>query len=136
MCNPICIIKYTKQPAIMRDSFLDQVVTEPTKITETTSSTLDLFLTTNQTLINKVEVVPGISDHEEVFIESSLKPLNFKIPARKPYQRAELLSLQIEFDSQADTMDVEQLWTLFKNKIHFLMNKYFLSKFLRGSKTQ
>ena len=136
MCNPICIIKYTKQPAIMRDSFLDQVVTEPTKITETTSSTLELFLTTNQTLINKVEVVPGISDHEEVFIESSLKPLNFKIPARKAYQRAELLTLQIEFGSQADTMDVEQLWTLFKNKIHFLMNKYFLSKFLRGNKTQ
>ena len=71
---------------IMRDSFLDQVVSKPTWITETISSTLDLFFTSNQTLINKVEVIPGISDHEAVFIESSLKPLNVKIPARKVYQ--------------------------------------------------
>ena len=44
---------------IMRNSFLDQVVSEPTRITETTPSTLDLFFTSNQTLINKVEVIPG-----------------------------------------------------------------------------
>ena len=131
--------------AIMRDSFLDQVVSEPTRITETTSSILDLFFTSNQTLINKIEVISGISDHEAVLIESSLKPLNVKIPARKVYQyrkgdyegmRAEISSFQTEFESQADTIDVEQLWTLFKNKIHSLMNKYIPSKQLRGNKKQ
>ena len=99
----------------------------------------------NQTLINKEEVIPKISDHEAVFIESSLKPLNVKIPARKVYQyrkgdhegmRVEILSFQTELETQADIIDVEQLWTLFKNKIHSLMNKYIPSKQLRGNKRQ
>jgi hypothetical protein len=55
---------------------LDQVVQEPTRVTETTANVLDLFFTNNSTLTNKVEVIPGISDHEAVFIESSLRPLN------------------------------------------------------------
>ena len=120
---------------IMRDSFLDQVVSKPTRITKTTSSTLDLFFASNQTIINKVEVDPGISDYKAVFIESSQNPLNVKILARKVYQyrkgdyegmRAEILPFQTEFESQADTIDVEQLCTLFKNKLHSLMNKYTL----------
>ena len=60
---------------IVKDMYLDQVVTEPTRITETSSSTFDLFFTSNQTLVNKVEVIPGVSDHEAVFIESSLRPM-------------------------------------------------------------
>ena len=71
---------------IMKDSFLDQVVMEPTRITETTSNILELFFTSNQTLINKVEIIPGIYDHKAVFIESSLKPMKVKTPARKVYQ--------------------------------------------------
>jgi dihydroorotase len=34
---------------------------------------------------NKVEVIPGISDHEAVFIESSLRPLKVKVPPRKVF---------------------------------------------------
>ena len=77
-----CLILLT----IMKDPFLDQVVTEPTRITETTPSIREIFFTSNQTLINKVEVIPGISDHEAVFIESSLKPMKVNTPARKVYQ--------------------------------------------------
>ena len=46
-------------PSLVRDSFLKQVVTEPTRVTEHSSSTLVLFFTCNQSLINKVEVIPG-----------------------------------------------------------------------------
>ena len=35
---------------IVKDMYLDQVVIEPTRITETPSSTLDLFFTSNQTV--------------------------------------------------------------------------------------
>ena len=48
-------------------------------LTVTTSNVLDLFFTTKSTLVNKVEIIPGISDHEDVFIESSLKPMKVKI---------------------------------------------------------
>ena len=44
-----------------------------------------LFFTNNSTLTNKVEVIPGISDHEAVFIESSLRPLKVKVPPRKVF---------------------------------------------------
>ena len=131
--------------AIMKDSFLDQVVMEPTRITETTSNILELFFTSNQTLINKVEIIPGISDHEAVFIESSLKPMKVKTPARKVYQyrkadyesmKKELKAFQTDFDRESGIKDVEYLWTLFKNKIHALMEKYIPSKLLRGNKLQ
>ena len=57
---------------VVKDAFLDQIVSTPTRITEYTSNLLDLFLTNNRTLINKCEVVPGIGDHEAVYVESSM----------------------------------------------------------------
>ena len=113
---------------ITRDFYLDQVVTKPTRVTETTASILDLFFTSNQTLINKVEVIPGISDHEAVFIESSLRPMRVITPPRKVFQyrkadyegmKQELKAFQIEFEELAKTEDVEQLWTRFKKKDAF-----------------
>ena len=47
-----------------------------------------------------------------------------------------ILLFKTEFESQADNIDVEQLWTLFKNKMHSLMNKYISSNLLRGNKRQ
>lgn len=49
---------------ICQNNYLEQVVTKPTHITATSQSTLDLFFTTNSSLVNKVEVIPDISDHE------------------------------------------------------------------------
>ena len=130
---------------IVKDLYLDQVVTEPTRITETSSSTLDLFFTSNQTLVNKVEVIPGVSDHEAVFIESSLRPMRVKTPPRKVFQyrkadydamKTELRSCQAEFQESAKTEDVEHLWMTFKNKVHSLMESHIPSKILRGNRVQ
>ncbi|CAC5424368.1 unnamed protein product [Mytilus coruscus] len=49
---------------ICPDNYLEQVVTTPTHYTETSQSMLDLFFTNNSSLVNKTEVIPGISDHE------------------------------------------------------------------------
>ena len=125
---------------ITRDFYLDQDVTEPTRVTETTASKLDLFFTSNQTLINKVEVIPGISDHETVFIESSLCPMRVKTPPRKVFQyrkadyEAFLKAFQIEFEELVKTEDVEQLWTRFKKKIHSLMESHIPAKTISGNK--
>ena len=43
---------------ITNDRFLQQLVTEPTRIAETTESILDLFFTNNSFLISNVEVIP------------------------------------------------------------------------------
>ena len=60
---------------ISKNAFLDQLVLQPTRITETQSNTLDLSFTNNNTLVNQVRVIPGISEHEAVVIESSLRPI-------------------------------------------------------------
>ena len=57
---------------ITKDTFLEQVVTEPIIVTESSSNILYLFFTNNETLVNQVHVIPGKGDHEAVFIESSL----------------------------------------------------------------
>ena len=88
---------------IVKDMYLDQVVTEPTRITETSSSTLDLFFTSNQTLVNKVEVIPGFSNHEAVFIESSLRPMRVKTPQGKSFNTGKGI-----------TMPWKQNWDLVK----------------------
>ena len=94
---------------------------DPTRSTETTSNILKLFFTSDQTLINKIQIIPGISDHESVFIESSLKPMKVKSPARKVYQyrkadyesmKKELKAFQSDFDRESKIKDVEPLDSL------------------------
>ena len=106
---------------------------------------MEIIFTTNVTLINKVETIPGISDHEAVFIESSLRPMKVKTPPRKVFQywkadytgmKSDLRAYQHEFEEKAETEDVECLWSTFKKKIHSLMDKYIPSKMLRGDKIQ
>lgn len=49
-------------------------------------STLDLFFTTNNSLVNNVKVISGISDHEIMYIEASPRPRMLKKkPPRKLY---------------------------------------------------
>jgi hypothetical protein len=70
---------------IYQNNYLEQVVTKPTDITATSESTLDLFFTSNSSLINKIEVIPGISDNEIVYIEANLKPRKVVKPPRKVF---------------------------------------------------
>ena len=71
---------------IARDNFLVQTVTATTRITEFNSSILDLFFTNNISLVTKCEVIPGLGDHEAVFVESTLRPERKRLPPRKIYR--------------------------------------------------
>ena len=62
---------------ITADRFLQQLVSQPTRITETTENTLNLFFCNNT-----VEVISSISDHEAVYIEASLRPHKTPQPPR------------------------------------------------------
>ena len=128
---------------IAKASFLEQVVTEPTRVTETSSNILELFFTNNETLVNQVHIVPGIADHEAVFLESSLRPIKAKAAPKKVYQykkadyegfKSELREYATEFQNISNSEDIDTLWTKFKGKIHQLMEKYFPQKQLRGNK--
>ena len=58
---------------------LKQIVSEPTR----GKNILDLFFTNNTELIDKTEIVSGVSDHEAVIINSRLRLCQQKQPRRK-----------------------------------------------------
>ena len=58
---------------------LVQVVDKPTR----QENVLDLLAVNNPTLVNRVEVIPGISDHDVVFAEIDIKPQTRRQTKRK-----------------------------------------------------
>ena len=97
---------------ISKDNFLDQLVLEPTRITEDAANILDLFFSNNQSLVNRVDIIPGISDHEVVYVESSLRPPRAATPPRKVFchnkadfdtLKAKLRIARKEFESMEPT---------------------------------
>jgi hypothetical protein len=66
-----------------------------------------------------VEVIPGISDHEAVYIESSLRPDKIKKPPRKvlqynkmnkPEMIKKLQETKIEMNNDHQNMTVDEVW--------------------------
>jgi hypothetical protein len=128
---------------IASDAFLEQVVDKPTRITEFTATILDLFFTSNKTLINRCEVIPGLSDHETVFFESSLRPVKVKKPPRKVYIyskanydlfREELDDYYPSFIEETSSSSVNDTWSIFEKKIKALVSKFIPSKTISGNK--
>ena len=116
---------------------------EPTHITSTSQSTLDLFFTNNSSLVNKVEVIPGISDHEIVYIESSLKPRKVKKPPRKIYLynkanieqiKDNIKNIDLTNTDISQEQDIDQLWETFKTSVINIMNENIPTKLINNSK--
>ena len=114
-----------------------QVVTEPTR----KDNILDLFLTTNPTLINKVNCSPGLGDHDVVSAEALLKPTLHKQKPRKvfifskadwPTLKAKMKLYQQSFLSNHYGQTVEQLWTDFTTTLDKLVHECIPAKLIRG----
>ena len=65
---------------ILDDYNLVQIVTEPIIL----RNVLDLILTSNPTLVSKVECQPGLSDHGIVLAEVAIKSTQAKQKQKKP----------------------------------------------------
>ena len=114
-----------------------QVVTEPTR----KDNILDLFLTTNPTLINKVNCSPGLGDHDVVSAEALLKPTLHKQKPRKvfifskadwPTLKAKMKLYQQSFLSNHYGQTVEQLWSDFTTTLDKLVQECIPAKLIRG----
>jgi len=71
---------------VLNDSNLTQTVSLPTR----DSNILDLFFTTNPTLVQRVSILPGISDHDivQIQVNTSAKILFQKPRSISPYKKA------------------------------------------------
>ncbi|CAG2220727.1 unnamed protein product [Mytilus edulis] len=128
---------------ICQDNYLEQVVTKPTHYTETSQSTLDLFFTNNSSLVNKTEVIPGISDHEIVYIESNLKPRRAKKQPRKVflYKKAnteqikeKINNIHLNDITNLENLTMDELWDNFKTKVLKTMEESIPTKMINNTK--
>ena len=83
---------------------------------------LDLFFTTNPTLVHKVSVLPGLSDHYIVLAEVNSHPELIKqVPRDIPlYKKADwdqlkqsMRDFHSELQSDPATTDIQELWDKF-----------------------
>ena len=121
----------------LHDNNLTQVVTQPIRL----NNTLDLFLTTNPTLITKVKCQPGLGDHDMVSAESSLKPSVHKQKPRQAYLfhkadwttlKSKMKQYQESFMSTCSEKSVEELWYDFTSTLNQLCKESIPSKLIRG----
>jgi hypothetical protein len=104
---------------ISLDHHLDQVNPHPTR----GANILDLFFTNNSTLINRVEVIPGVSDHDIVFIDTKVVPCRIKKSPHKirQYGKANYENMKQDIEnlgpkiSSIDRTDVESMWSTFRD---------------------
>ena len=109
---------------------LDQIVKENTR----DKNTLDLFLTSNSTLVNQATIIPGLSDHDAVSVESRLSPLR---PPQKPrkiplYKKANWEGLKDHMtdfynklsEEDKHTGSPNSLWVRFRTALETGIGKY------------
>ena len=118
----------------MSDFNLSQMVREPTR----QGNILDLFLTTNHTLVNSVNVIPGLSDHNIVKCLVDTKPASTKKAPRKVhlYRKADWVSLKAHMTEFCNSFvlsyqgkSVETLWLEFKEALNTGIQKFIPSKY-------
>ena len=113
---------------------LSQVVTKSTR----GENTLDLFFTNNDSLVNRVETLPGMSDHDIVLVESEITQKRAPQPKRKlllynkgNYDKIkeELKSFEQDFNEiDKGSVSKYELWSIFKTKMEEFIEKHIPSK--------
>ena len=121
------------------DNGLTQMICKPTP----ENNILDLFITNSPTLVDSVNVVPGIVDHQAVLAVVRLRPSIQKVKPRTVplYSKAnwdgmkeDRLTFQSSFLSTCEGKSTEQLWQEFKGEVDMLINRYIPTKIIGGRK--
>ena len=125
---------------MMNDYGFEQFVTQPTR----EDHLLDLVLSTNPDIIENVQVVPGISDHEAItcqLVLPSKKPAATTLRKVYQYHRADIRSINEELSNFTSFLinnpyenTVENNWQKFKVTLLHIVDKYVPSKHLNTEK--
>ncbi|KAH9377856.1 hypothetical protein HPB48_020314 [Haemaphysalis longicornis] len=125
---------------------LFQFVENPTRITPSTSNTLDLFFANSPDLIRDVLTIPGISDHE--CVTACIVCACPHTPVVRPrklylYDRGNFgsISLALEeyfetFESLTASSNIDDLWSLLKHKLLTLIDLHIPFKILSAKQSK
>ena len=114
---------------VFNDCLLEQTVTSPTQ----GKHILDLFFTSNPTLIDSVSILPGLSDHDIVRVLVNTIPSQTKqVPHNIPlYEKADwdqfkqtMRDFQSELLTDLATTDVQELWDIFASRLEQGIDKF------------
>ena len=104
------------------------------------SSVLVLFFTDNSSLVNTAKVIPGISDHEAVYVDASLCPHETRCRVFQ-YKNADyngirsgLQELYSELSASPNCACQLSEWSVFRDTLLSLINKHVPSKNLENWK--
>ena len=119
---------------MVQNCALEQMVTFPTRI----EHTLDLFLTNRPSLVNRCTVIPGIADHDIVFVESPIYASRNKPTKRKVHlwKRADTIQMRDELCSFANnfittydvTSNIEEMSRNITSSLSHILDKCVPSK--------
>ena len=122
---------------MVNDHGLTQMVDKPTRTTSTTSNTLDIFLTNTPDMVNRCEIIPGISDHDIPLLDVSSRVV-FQ------YHKADFDAIVKTIDhfgssfgkkyASTEDWDVEEMWESFKQAVLQVMDSYIPTKTLSSKK--
>ncbi|XP_019615685.1 PREDICTED: uncharacterized protein LOC109463354, partial [Branchiostoma belcheri] len=121
---------------ILGDHGLEQLVDMPTR----GENILDLIVTNNPQLIPRVEVLPGLSDHDAVFCEVIVHPQKRKqnprlLPLYKKADwdsiRKSMADLTDRMELMKDTATTEELWSTFKDSLQTAVQEFIPHKLVR-----
>lgn len=110
-----------------------QVVTQPTRITSSSATVLDLVLTTSRQLISSLTYLPGLSDHSLIHFVFEVPECRSPVQIKRisDYARADFGAINRELSiflsdylRNFSERSVEANWMLFKEKVASLTNSY------------
>ena len=125
----------------LSDLGLHQIINEPTRTTDHSSTILDLLITNHVDLISFSGVLPGFSDHDIPFsIHNYSIPKNDPPPRKRylyhkadwPAIKSNLLNFQNQYFSLHKDNDIHTKWNLFKNTILNLIDQHIPFKFQKS----
>ena len=140
--KPDCSLKPAYETFLdqIDDFSLTQMVTQPTR----QGNILDLFLTTNPTLIQQVNCQAGLSDHDMVIAYGALKPTTQKCKPRKvslfckadwPKFKSLMRNYQEKFLNSHIGRSVEELWNDFTSTLDLFSSQCIPTKTFSGKKS-
>lgn len=125
---------------------LFQFVENPTRITPSTSNTLDLFFANSRDLIRDVLTIPGISDHECVTARIVCTRPHAPVVRHGKvylYDRGNFGSISLALEKYFETFKslnasstIDDLWSLLKHKLLTLIELHIPFKILSAKQTK
>lgn len=114
---------------LLQEHSLTNTQHEPTR----ENRTLDIHLTTQPSLVKAQRVIPGISDHDAIVVDSDIRPKHNSAPPRKVFKfhkadwdamKQETKTFQDRYKEEEDQRSTNKNWLEIKSHLNQMLDKH------------